>query len=400
MAHLLEKKIENRLHDIYKYIIESEQNTEINLMGGLSGEILFLAYYSRHFKNVEALESISPRLEFIFDKINSGENYPTFASGLCGVNWTVEHLSKNNFIQFDTNDLYETSDEFLYEWMINFMLNHNYDFLHGALGIANYFANRNTFKTNSFVNKFISMLEDNSDKDDNTDMIGFKSTIYSTGEPFSAYNFGLSHGMASIVYFLNKCNKLDLNDNDKSNQMLKRVLSFFNHHKNDITQYNSFYPTWIGESNKVYNARIAWCYGDIGISSVFSNLAVADSSVDYAALSNALLNNSLSKTDPEKETIIDAAICHGSSGLALLYKDAYDRTSNNSYLKSSEYWLNHCLNENKYSDGACGYKSYMGLKKGWSVESGLLEGISGIGLVLLSILDKENDNWKECLMLK
>jgi len=395
-----EKQIENKLHNICDYVVKKEFNQHIGLMSGMIGEIIFLAYYSRHFKNNDIADSIKPRLEYVLNKINSGDNYPTFAGGICGINWALEHLNKYEFIDYDINELYDSSDEFLKEWMINYILNSNYDFLHGALGIANYFSERNSEKTNMYINEFISILEPKCDKFKDIDALGVQSTIYSTGTPFKAYNFSLSHGMTSILYFLQKCeNKLQLNDNGKSSQIFNGILNFFKHHKNDISKYNSYYPTWIDGENSIKNARIAWCYGDLGIGSIFLNISRQNQSESYKEHGVSLINNTLNRVNPEKEIILDAAICHGSSGLSLLYENAYHLTNNLDYLKQSDYWLNHCLNEDKYLDGACGYKSYMGVKTGWSTETGLLEGISGIGLVLLSKLNKENCHWKECLML-
>ncbi len=54
----------------------------------------------------------------------------------------------------------------------------------------------------------------------------------------------------------------------------------------------------------------------------------------------------------------------------------------------------------KFEDGLAGYKAWQG-QDGWCKEYGLLEGISGIGLVLLNFLSNEskNMNWDNCFLV-
>ena len=132
-------KIENKLHEIKDYLLGKKIKKDINLMDGLTGEVLFLAYYSKHFKDEQVYESIVPRLEKIFHQINISQHQPSFATGISGVILTIEHLCINDFIDFDMISLYESTDEYLYKSMISFIKDNNYDYLHGALGIANYF---------------------------------------------------------------------------------------------------------------------------------------------------------------------------------------------------------------------------------------------------------------------
>ncbi len=352
MEVTVKEEIENRIHSICDYILYKEENPHVDLMNGVAGELLFLAYYSKNYSNPVIHEVIQSKLEYIFDEINSGADYPTFSSGICGINWVLEHIVKLDIIDFDLDSLYESTDETLYECMMYFIKSNNYDYLHGSLGIANYFANRNTPKTVEYVNVFINSLSEAVIRIEGTDCIGLLTEVKSEEKGDYAYNFSLSHGMASILYFLDKCNStLDLKDNGKSEKIMQGLLNFFENHRNDLSQYNSFYPSWIGENSIHKNARIGWCYGDLSIASVFLNLKSDIKGEKHFNHAVELIDHSLKRTDPVKESILDAGICHGSSGLALIYHEAYLSTGKEEYLKLSDYWLEHSLNENRYSDG-------------------------------------------------
>ena len=66
---------------------------------------------------------------------------------------------------------------------------------------------------------------------------------------------------------------------------------------------------------------------------------------------------------------------------------------------AAAYWINQTLCMARFEDGLAGYKTWQGDKRGFQNEYGLLEGIAGIGLALLSFLSDEDPTWDECLLL-
>lgn len=67
--------------------------------------------------------------------------------------------------------------------------------------------------------------------------------------------------------------------------------------------------------------------------------------------------------------------------------------------EAAEYWIEKTLEMARFEDGAAGYKTWHGNDNGFEKEYGLLEGISGIGLVLLSYISDTEPVWDECLLL-
>lgn len=394
------KKLESKLQEFSAYLISNNTNAKINLISGSAGEILFLCYYSNYFKDETSLSEIYIRLEKIVNNINVGNDYAPFAGGVCGITWLLEHLVNEGFIEYDLEGLYEDTDEYLNEHMIYYMNNGDYDYLHAALGIANYFLNRNTSKTNNYLLHFINLLASNSIIDKQQETISFKSLITNTGNPFLAFNFSLSHGMASIIYFLQRCLLHEhFKNNNKVNDLILGLQNFYFKNQNDIRAYNSYFPSWIGETNIKRNSRIAWCYGDLGVGITFLNCGINHSKNEISEYGINVLMKTLNRKDLDKENIVDAGICHGSSGLALIYDRAYNLTKKNAFLKASNYWIDISLNLSTHADGICGYKAYLGTEIDFVNETGFLEGISGIGLVFLSKLDRSKRNWEKAFMI-
>ena len=67
---------------------------------------------------------------------------------------------------------------------------------------------------------------------------------------------------------------------------------------------------------------------------------------------------------------------------------------------AASHWYNETLKFDNYKDGLAGFKAWRPDHEGGpKSEYGLLEGVSGIGLSLLSAVAETPLNWDECLLL-
>lgn len=64
----------------------------------------------------------------------------------------------------------------------------------------------------------------------------------------------------------------------------------------------------------------------------------------------------------------------------------------------ANYWFNETLKMSKFEDGLAGYKVWH-TEDGYVNQMGILEGIAGIGLALLSYYYDMEPTWDECLLL-
>ena len=82
-----------------------------------------------------------------------------------------------------------------------------------------------------------------------------------------------------------------------------------------------------------------------------------------------------------------------------MYYRAYLNTKDKFFKEASEYWLQEGIKLGKMEDGALTYKKWSGIEKGYQPELSLLEGVAGIGLVMIHQLADFEMNWDECLLL-
>jgi len=107
--------------------------------------------------------------------------------------------------------------------------------------------------------------------------------------------------------------------------------------------------------------------------------------------------NCSKRRDVKKEFVMDAGICHGAAGIAHIFNRVYQKTGNETFKEAALFWIDDCLKKSCFNDGLAGYKVWR--KDGWITQTGLLEGIAGIGLVLLSAISDIEPDWDECLLL-
>jgi len=113
-----------------------------------------------------------------------------------------------------------------------------------------------------------------------------------------------------------------------------------------------------------------------------------------------VLKKSAIRRDIDEARIVDAGLCHGAYGVMHIYTYMYSETKELLFKETAEYWMQKGLEMDTHVDGHAGYcKWYGGPNSGWSKETNLLEGISGIGLALISYVAPFKTKWDECLMI-
>lgn len=396
--------LSNKLSEIGRVLKEQQyENDQLGVLSGVSGIILFHFYYSK-FLNTDEHANIGLQiLTHCLEKINKGKTYPTYCAGLAGVGWTFNHLEQEGFIELD-DELLTALDTPLYNVMISNMKVGNYDFLHGAIGYGFYFFKRykNTkseklkMQYKNYLFTLIDLLNDLSKKEgEKTKWI----SVIDKETDTNGYNLSLSHGMSSIVNFLSRLYIYDdFRDNVKS--MLKGgvnyTLSFMSKNEKSF----SLFPDHIRKDKGVNRkSRVAWCYGDLGIALSLWHASKSLNDDQLKSTTINILKHVSRRTSIEDSLIMDASICHGSFGNAQVFNYMYKETKEETFKMASSFWTQDGLEKAVHKNGYCGYKQWSGIDEKWQKKLFLLDGISGIGLCLISHLSQSEINWDECLMI-
>jgi len=346
----------------------------------------------------EIAKSIQNDLDFIFQTIeNSTWLTPTFCDGLAGTGWLLAFLKKLDIINIDLDEFLQDIDTVLNINLDKMIENRDFDILHGYLGLGIYFLKRN--KTNE-IEKIIYALY--STRLNNGDEVKWLNLDRESGA--KVINFGLSHGNASILYFLGKCYSRNI-CSDICLELIRGLFSFFLNNLQDIYVAHSFFPNIIElngykSGQKIcQNSRLAWCYGDLGILHAMFLVSdwIKDDGIKQKVLE--LLLWETTRLNGIKNIVLDAGFCHGTSGIGYIHLNLYNKTGIAQFKKAAHYWREETLKMVNYTDQRS--RGFLFQQNGVFVpDFRLLTGLGGVFACLTSMQSNDKEClWNECFFL-
>lgn len=387
---------------IYKELMSCDLSGNIGLHGGTSGIALFLSYYDNIIlqKN-EISQRVFHILEYNIQWINSGKKIHTLCRGLSGFGWLCEHLRKMDMLSDVNIEFLDDLDHVLYKQMIYDIKHENYEFLHGAIGVGTYFLSR--FDKNKevigYIEELLIELEQKGILCESNSVKWLSVLNFQTGE--KGYDISMSHGMSSIAAFLIRLHQLNF-EVERVERLLASTIAYILEQITYKEGSISYFPTHSKESGYglVYS-RLAWCYGDLSIAHVLWRVAILMNNKELENTALRILYYNSNRLDLQSNGICDAGLCHGTAGIAQIFWNIYLNTHINKFKETTEYWIHQTIQMAKHPDGLAGFKAWNTDEYGGGYVNsvGLLEGIAGIGLVLLSQLTEKKLVWDESLML-
>lgn len=397
----LELELEKISSCLFKNYLKEEQ---IGCMSGLSGIAMFHFHYASYKKEPKSAWQGINILSYVVDKINDGYHLPTFCAGISGAGWAFEYLQQSGFFESDNDELLESLDEYLAACMEADLKRGYYDFLHGAIGYGCYFLIRFKYTKSDqlkkqyqeYLLKLIKELDKLSKKEQNTVFWEFKDIIE---DQTHHCNFSLSHGISSVANFLGRL-YLEPEFKEIVSPMLEGTIQKILKHQFLHDDGFSF-PSILGHDLKERGGhRLAWCYGDLGISFTLFQLGRNLNRPELEINALVILKNLAKMRGNTKTQIKDAGICHGAYGVAHIFNICYHMTNDPIFLEAVEYWIQQGLAMAIHEDGYAGYMQWNPSDEdNWKKYLGILEGIAGIGLVMISYLSEEELGWSGCLFL-
>jgi lantibiotic biosynthesis protein len=382
--------------EILNECMQDEGFSRSGLSGGKAGILLFMFYYERYFDGEK--ENAPGYLDAILDNVQSNINNAfSFANGLAGIGWLIEHLVEKEFIAKNYRLVLEDLDVELEPVMYDELNRGNYDFLHGALGCLFYYVKR---KSNKKANKerilqFCRDLKRHGKYEIENQVYWERFGIKDNGKKPGDYDLGLSHGIPSITSVLVKIYLMGHKE-PLIEDMITGSISFILSNRNAKPGL-SLYPSL--KSSRDYPSRLAWCYGDLGIALLLLNAGRALNKAEWIDESNNILSYSLTRKSPVENLVFDSCLCHGSGGLVHIYNRFFNIDHSPQLEETVSYWCQKTLEFRIFEDGLAGFK-FFDLNR-YINNYGLLEGVSGIGLSFISFLSgvRGSFDWDECLLI-
>ncbi len=384
-------------------VIEKIKNAIINsplenpFLMDEGGKILFLFHYSHLNQDSLSYNIAVNRLENLILYLN--QNNPisaNYSTGVAGIGWLLSYCKKY-FVNIE-EDIFDDIDEITYAFALDTITKGNYDYLHGALGIVLYFLSQEDGKNNLKIEIILNELFNQIEIQPNNG-IAWKTYKYDILE--NTYDFGLSHGIPSILVILAKCYQKNILKK-KCLDSINNVITFLLNQRRDFNDYKSYFPYSSRQKDLETSSRLAWCYGDLGVCFALYYAAETINHDESKKIAIKILLDSTTRRDLEQNLVFDGGLCHGTSGIAHIYNKLFKKTNISNFKIAADYWYQQTCLQSKFEDGIVGYKMCI-LVKGEPMKYvnawGLLEGVSGIGLVLLSASSVDILRWDECLLL-
>ncbi len=205
--------------------------------------------------------------------------------------------------------------------------------------------------------------------------------------------------MASIIVFLSKLYEKKIQE-QKTLKLLNGAVTYLLQQQLNTKAYSSSFPNVALESREPTNSRLSWCYGDLGIGMALWQASQSTNNKEWESKAIEILLHSTKRKDLQENMVLDAGLCHGTAGIAHIYNRMYAYTGMEDFKQLANYWFDETLKMARFDDGLAGYKAWRTEKHGgWTNETGLLEGIAGIGLAFISAVSDIEPKWDRCLLL-
>jgi lantibiotic modifying enzyme len=381
------------LKKINKEIINLSHSDD-TFFSGKTGMLLYEFYLWQATHQKKHYAKANQLINEIFENLNndnpkfSGASYANGAAGFC---YVVTMLNKYRFLEISLDEDLVSLDEFLFDSALQFIEEQNLDFWHGAFGIVFYFLER---LDNISIKQNTEFLIEKIIKNAITSDKGLYFPNVIDAEDRDLINLSLSHGQTAFLIILIQAYEKGL-CRDIIPEIVRQgsdfVISQFKESDFGREKY-SFFPIKINAqtNEKTFKNRLGLCYGDLNIALLLYRASdfLGDSSLHKTADLVGL--STLLRKDTKMTLIKDAHLCHGASGVAQFYRTLYKITEIEAYQKGYEYWIDHTLTflDQHLEDNALGNE-----------KASLLNGLTGIGLVLLSYVSKEKLDWEKIFLL-
>lgn len=372
---------------------------------GTAGHALFLAYAQRSLRD----DSLADRvIQMITHAAHWAHRQRDMAlvGGSAGVAWVVQHLyAKIGLIE---DDPLQRFDEGLLAYLRGPNALLEAELLKGLAGIASYLLERLPAE-NAFagLEEVAKRLRETAVEDDSglkwlsyPQRLGFDGPEY---QP-TFVNLGMAHGVPGVISVLARMHVAGVAG---AAELLYGAAKWMVHACGEAPR-PYWYPCEVLSTGAPgRGSRMAWCYGDVGIALALTHAAVALDDKRLRAFAHSLAVHAASvRDDTTPGWPQDASLCHGTAGLAQLFRCLAADHGDQRLSDAAGFWMIetlrlatttasvHSLYASRQPRFTAGGHRFV-----WGKDHGLLTGASGVGLVLASELLPTSPTWSTVLSM-
>jgi hypothetical protein len=278
------------------------------------------------------------------------------------------------------------------------------DLLYGLVGFGVYFADRlPDAVAHEGLALVVRRLADLAERrGDGTITWVSRSRVASEPDEPARYDLGVAHGVPGTISLL-ACAHTAGAEPSLADELLRGAVAWVLGQRrppgwSDGHRFaGARLPFYLGSwEDDIGPSRLAWCYGDASAALTLLHAAEALDRDDWRAAALDLAR-AAARREPETAGVRDAGLCHGGTGLALVFARLAALTGDAELRRAASAWLGRTLDLETPVRGFA-FDAFM--PDGWQASTELLVGSPGIGLGLLALSDPDPPRWDRLLLLR
>lgn len=402
---------------IYRYENNLLNNDEIQYILLICSEALDKVYLEEYQKQIKHI--IISILNDI--KLELYDNNNIFINGMFDgfghIAFSLDILNRKTgafkqFSQFFNQCLLDFSEKNIIKLKKEILKTTNYDLIYGISGVLYYLLDCKNIQNedNEKIYNIIKYLEFLS-KDhyyDKYKVVNFHINehqfIQDYAKSFSDgyIDFGLAHGMIGCCLALSKAKYLGY-QTDGLDEAIEKIYNLYNIFEikcDGVLKYPTQLPVKDYVEGKINDISIncGWCYGNTGIvrglMKVCNNIGLAEEYIYYKEELINIINSPI-----ESYNLNVPILCHGFASVLAIQISSYKETQDTNFLNSLERNILSLIETHKIlNDSKIKNNIYDGFYKDYDKDFSILEGVGGVILTFMSIID-ENINFMRLLMI-
>jgi lantibiotic modifying enzyme len=373
-----------------------------SLSDGNAGRALFYSYLAEVWPERGFDDLALHHLENAVDQMAERAMPDGLYGGFTGVAWVTEHLQAG-LAGHDDDDPNLGIDELLRDHLARTPWPGDYDVISGLAGCGIYGLERMPRAIAAdIVTRVVERLHDTAIHSEagtcwhrKPEFLGAQGRALS---PDGTYDLGVAHGVPGVLVVLAGAVAAGV-ARDVAAPLLDGAWRWMMANRLP-PDAETTYPYSISARAPV-PARSAWCYGDPGVASAM--YAAASRLENTAWISDALSIARRAATRPvERCGCVDAGLCHGTAGLALIYNRLWQASGDDRFADAARRWVRETLALRRPGTGIAGFQTYhpgvgQGAAASWVDDGSFLTGAEGIGLALLAAISTVEPAWDRAL---
>jgi lantibiotic modifying enzyme len=369
-----------------------DRSHEFSLSSGVAGNALLFAYCHDQWPSEGFADFSRENLHAAIEGLESLSGRVDLWDGFTGIAWVVDHLSRHfpHIVGSSESDPNEEIDEALVAILENDSSELHYDLVSGIVGIGVYGLDRGDGATpREIVRLVIETLRRTAERDAHGTYWRTPGHLAVSEDPAlfggGFIDTGMAHGVSGVIALLARAARRQVEERTAL-ELMRSTVDWLRAQRLEKISINCLPAKITPSFTRLGNA--AWCYGDPGITAGLTSASQSanDASIEKFASEIGLRVAPFSRS---RAGLNSSGLCHGSSGLALLYARLAQCTGAEGYVTAARTWFSELLAEpNLVEDAAL-----------WRDEHQFLSGPRGVVLSLLAGATSVEPAWDSVLML-